>query len=80
MDLEGTFLDLDGALLHSLPKSREPWPFWPPVPTSLPSDVILLYFPKDTERLSILYSHSVNLEEDKPFLNLHILSIDTDRG
>ena len=69
-----------GELLHSLPTSREPWLFWPLVPTSLPSAVVLLYFPKDTGRLSILYSHSVNLEEDKPFLNLHILSIDTDRG
>ena len=30
MDLEGASLDLEGALLHRLPKSGEPWPLWPP--------------------------------------------------
>ena len=31
MDLEGAFLDSEGALLHSLPKSGEgPWPLSPP--------------------------------------------------
>ena len=30
MDLEGAFLDLEGALLHSLQKSRGPWPLWSP--------------------------------------------------
>ena len=32
MDLEGVFLDLEGALLNSLPKSEGPWPPWPPWP------------------------------------------------
>ena len=36
MDLEGAFLDLKGALLHSLPKSGGAMvPLDPPVPTSL---------------------------------------------
>ena len=30
MDLEGEFLDLERALLHSLPKSGDPWPLLPP--------------------------------------------------
>ena len=35
MDLEGAFLDSEGALLHSLPKSGGHGPSGPPVPTSL---------------------------------------------
>ena len=30
MDLKGAFLDLEGALLHSLPKVVRPWLLWPP--------------------------------------------------
>ena len=35
MDFEGAFLDSEGALLHSLPKSGGHGPSDPPVPTSL---------------------------------------------
>ena len=35
MDLEGAFLDSEGALLHSLPKIGGHGPSSPPVPTSL---------------------------------------------
>ena len=34
MDLEGAFLGLEGAVLHTLPKSGGPWPLWPPAPKS----------------------------------------------
>ena len=35
MNLEGAFLDSEGALLHSLPKSGSHGPFGPPIPMSL---------------------------------------------
>ena len=40
MDLEGVFMDLKRALLHSLPKSGGPWSLWPPVSMSLTGELI----------------------------------------
>ena len=53
MDLEGTFFDLERILLHSLPKSGEPWSIWPPgsyVPGDIDTNTILLLKLDDTKK------------------------------